>query len=158
MLTQVDFGRSPGGVTFSHREDFVHVVIENLGEEPISNCNVHIVGLEKQIGGKIKESPKISPPIRLVTAGEHEENVTIYPELPQHFDLASASENKEALDFAPALRRPNIISKDFFNDAAEYLFGIKVTSDHTPTISAVIKIAWENNWDALKVEKINGHR
>ena len=136
------------------RTNFFHVVVANLGNTPITNCAVHILGLTRHQADEKDAIAEISNPINLVTASSHEKSVTIYPELPQHFDLAHSPSANGKWDLAPAIKSPHALPTTFFEHEADYDFRIVITGDNTPSVTSTIRINWKGSWDSMEIKRI----
>lgn len=134
------------------RANYVHIVVHNKSEVPITNCAVHLTGLKKINSDGEYVLAEVSNPIQLVTASTHLKADTIYPELAKHFDIVYTISDGNSLDISPPINAPHAIPASFFREIGKYDFSIVVTGDNTPTRKANLRITWDGQWDEVKAE------
>ena len=138
------------------RVNYIHVVVKNCSDIQVNNCQINILSIQKKTHGKITKAPPCKP-FPIVTAGGfdgHQKIATIYPDLPQHFDIAYAQSTDNKFDLAPKIPTPHIIPPQFFGEDGDYDFRIIVTADNTPSAPGTVRISWNGDWSTIKARML----
>jgi hypothetical protein len=136
------------------RQNYIHLIVENLSDIQIENCQIHVLAIQKTTAGVVTKAT-IGKPVELVTAGSHKMSATIYKGVNQHFDLAFTDSETNRLDFVPYASSPHIVGPDFFADNGIHDFKVIVTASGTPPVPETIRVNWEGNWNKLTMKKLN---
>jgi hypothetical protein len=91
----------------------------------------------------------------LVTAGgpegrQHQPTASVYYGRPQHFDILVVTAGN-GFGFAPKIRVPNTVPKDFFAASGVYKIDVVATADETAPAFGTVCVDWRGARDTIKV-------
>lgn len=129
--------------------EYVHVELDALGVTNIPNCSLYLLRIRKSRAGEVLETHDFRPPVRLITATDHDVSATCFHGVPLAFDLVAARADQQQFDFAPDIVLPHELRPAFFSDAGTYEFELRATSDVPPSVGATVAVEWNGRWDGM---------